>query len=129
MSVRFVARYTRRMAQAMPNVLFVFGDNMKHQGRGGQAKELRGEPNAVGIPTKWEPTMRQGAFFRDSDYEKVLDAIDDAFCRLEVHVLAGGTVVWPASGVGTGLARLDKTAPAIYDYIQQRLKLLQELGT
>lgn len=29
--------------------LYVFGDNMVRRGFGGQAREMRGEPNAVGI--------------------------------------------------------------------------------
>lgn len=35
-----------------PKVLYVFGDNLERKGFGGQAYEMRGEPNAFGIATK-----------------------------------------------------------------------------
>jgi redox-sensitive bicupin YhaK (pirin superfamily) len=34
--------------------LFVFGDNLRRTGFGGQAAEMRGEPNAVGIAPGYE---------------------------------------------------------------------------
>ena len=41
--------------KANPSVLYLFGDNLQRVGLGGQAKEMRGEPNAVGIATKKAP--------------------------------------------------------------------------
>jgi hypothetical protein len=43
---------TREMVRADPSTVFVFGDNMARNGLAGQAKEMRGEPNAIGVPTK-----------------------------------------------------------------------------
>ncbi|KKL05458.1 hypothetical protein LCGC14_2605850, partial [marine sediment metagenome] len=48
---------TRQMLRDEPDTLFVFGDNMQRRGLGGQAFAMRGEPNAVGIPTKIFPSM------------------------------------------------------------------------
>jgi len=31
---------------------FLFGDNLEHLGYGGQAKEMRGEPNAIGTSNR-----------------------------------------------------------------------------
>jgi len=45
-----------------PDVLYLFGDNLVQKGFGGQAKEMRGEPNAEGIPTKKLPSMEAKAF-------------------------------------------------------------------
>jgi hypothetical protein len=42
---------------------YVFGDNGRRIGFGGQAKEMRGEPNAIGVATEWVPTNRPNAFF------------------------------------------------------------------
>jgi hypothetical protein len=114
-----VIRYTRAMIRANPKTLYVFGDNMARTGLGGQARECRGEPNAVGIPTKWRPTMDNAAFFRDSDLPKVTPRIQQAFRRLAAHLAEGGTVVWPSDGVGTGLARLPQCAPTIHAYINR----------
>lgn len=116
---------TRQMLRNEPKTLFVFGDNMQERGLGGQAKEMRGEPNAVGIPTKHEPSMREAAFFSDKDLEAVKSTIGDRFDKLADHMLDGGTVVFPSAGVGTGLADLEQKAPLIWNYIQMRTRALQ----
>jgi len=59
---------TRAMVRAKPRTMFVFGDNMARSGFGGRAKEMRGEPNAVGIPTKWRPAKDEAAYFKDADF-------------------------------------------------------------
>lgn len=107
---------TRQMLRDEPEKLFVFGDNMVHRGLGGQAKEMRGEPNAVGIPTKRFPSMTIGSFLRDSDwYEWKIEATP-AIERLAGHV---GTIVWPEDGIGTGLAQLEHNSPLIWSFIQR----------
>lgn len=115
---------TRQMLRAEPDTLFVFGDNMVARGFGGQAKEMRGEPNAVGIPTKLLPDMDETSFLRDEDLSRVRWKIDRAFLRLAFHMLSGGSVVWPADGIGTGLAELPKRAPAIWQLIESGQKIL-----
>lgn len=42
----------REDLQANPDVYYLFGDNVERRGLGGQAKEMRGEPNAIGVATK-----------------------------------------------------------------------------
>lgn len=110
---------TRAMLRAEPKTLFVFGDNMVGVGKGGQAREMRGEPNAVGIPTKLYPSMHAEGFFVDADLPKAMPRIDLAFGRLFVHAALGGEIVWPADGIGTGLAQLQERAPAIWAYIER----------
>lgn len=108
--------------------LFVFGDNMQRSGRGGQAEEMRGEPNAVGIPTKKSPAMTANAFFSDADFDRAKVEIDKEFHRLEEHVRRGGVVVYPKDGIGTGRAKLKDKAPKIAEYIQKRSADLISLG-
>ena len=43
---------------------YAFGTS-RRIGFGGQAKEMRGEPNAISVATKWEPSNRPNAFFSD----------------------------------------------------------------
>ena len=117
--MRYKKHITRKMLRDFPNTLFVFGDNMIARGLGGQAKEMRGEPNAVGIPTKIMPGMSYADFFRDEDYERAKPKIDAAFVRLFAHVAQGGDVVWPEDGIGTGLAELPKRAPRIWKLIEE----------
>lgn len=118
MSVEYVKRITRDMLRARPDTLFVFGDNMIARGLGGQAKEMRGEPNAVGIPTKMMPGMGNSDFFHDEDFERAKPKIDAAFVKLFAHAARGGNIVWPADGIGTGLAELPKRAPKIWKLIE-----------
>jgi hypothetical protein len=117
---------TRDMLRSSPETLFVFGDNMKQRGLGGQAREMRGEPNAVGIPTKWRPSNDCDAFFIDTDLPAVQGVIDQAFDRITAHLESGGEVVWPSAGIGTGLADLSARAPRIFEYIEARRAALTE---
>src|SRR5271170_3204430 len=109
--MKFEKNITRQMLKDNPSVLYVFGDNMVERGFGGQAKEMRGEPNAVGIPTKYYPGSKENDYFADKDFAEAKAKIDLAFGRLIDHVLKGGDIVWPADGVGTGLADLKNRAP------------------
>jgi len=45
---------TKEYLRAHPEVIFVFGDNLIHRGKGGAAK-LRDEPNTYGFITKKYP--------------------------------------------------------------------------
>ena len=115
------------MLKAKPDTLFVFGDNLLRQGMSGQAREMRGEPNAVGIPTKASPNMSEKAFFTDADFEAAKPHIDAAFTRLYDHARHGGEIVWPWDGIGTGLAQLEKRAPRIWQRIQNGKAILERL--
>ncbi len=120
--IEYRKHITRRMLQVEPDALFVFGDNIERRGYGGQAREMRGEPNAVGIPTKAWPSMTEGSFFTDSDLDLWLQESAPHRDRLLEH---RGKIVWPADGIGTGLAELQKRAPSIWQAIE-RLKLQLE---
>ena len=129
MPVIHMTVFTRKIVQQSPDHLFVFGDNMRRTGLGGQAAECRGEPNAVGIPTKWYPSKHPSAYFRDGDLLEAQLLIDEAFERLEQHLRDGKVVVWPLHGIGTGLANLDNCAPQIMAYIKARYERLRKMET
>jgi predicted NAD-dependent protein-ADP-ribosyltransferase YbiA (DUF1768 family) len=118
----------RQMLKDAPDVLFVFGDNLRRVGMGGQAAEMRGEPNAVGIPTKIAPSMAPDAFFTDADLSKALDAFAEAFARLEAHLRAGGTIVVPEAGIGTGRAQLEQRAPTIHAVLTRAMDALDRMA-
>jgi hypothetical protein len=105
-------------------MIFVFGDNMQRRGLGGQAKEMRGEPNAIGVPTKWRPDMRPEAFFSDADFDDVRPSIDEAFNDISAYLDLGFDIVIPADSLGTGLADLPRRAPRIYRYIEDKIASL-----
>lgn len=127
--IRVESFITRAMLRSHPDTLFVFGDNMQGRGYGAQAAQMRGEPNAVGIPTKWAPSMRQSAFFSDADGAKIGPVLVERFGWLERHLQANGEVVWPQAGVGTGLAELQRRAPAVWALIElNRIGLFLKYG-
>lgn len=97
--------------QANPQVKYLFGDNAARAGFGGQAKEMRGEPNAIGVATKHSPSMLPSAFFSDDDLEANVKMICDDLRPAILHLAAGGAVVLPADGLGTGLSALAQRAP------------------
>lgn len=105
--------------QRNPQVLYVFGDNLQRTGFGGQAKEMRGEPNAIGVATKRAPGRRDCDYFSDDDLAfnelsiySDLKEVMDALAR-------GRVVVWPADGLGTGLSQLPTRAPQTWDYLER----------
>lgn len=112
---------TRSFVQAHPDYIFLFGDNTIRQGYGGQAKEMRGEPNAIGIVTKRYPTMEREALFTDEDFEEAKKHIDEDFASIPDSCRI---VVIPRNGLGTGLALLDRNAPKIYRYILKKIRQL-----
>lgn len=123
-----LSHFTRQRLRSEPHALFVFGDNLARKGFGGQAKECRGEPNAVGIPTKKSPAMRDDAFFSDKDFAHAKSVIDQEFGRLARHLAEGGVVVLPTAGLGTGLAQLPSRAPRIHDYILRCIQRCEEIS-
>jgi hypothetical protein len=59
---------TREDVRQNKDKIFLFGDNLIERGFGGQAKEMRGEENSVGIPTKKAPNNNRESFFTDKEF-------------------------------------------------------------
>ena len=118
-------KITREIIKDNLDVLYIFGDNVTHSGMGGMAKEFRGEPNTLGIPTKWAPAMHEYNFFTDDRYLQVckiiLNALDTADFRMNQHDY--NTLYIPV-GIGTGLAEMDKRAPNIYNLMLEGFRYL-----
>lgn len=101
-----------------PKDIFLFGDNDMRVGLGGQAKEMRGEPNARGIRTKYKPSMDAKAFWHDSTYEQNIAKIDEDFKNVFSHP---GRVIMSSKGLGTGLAMLEENAPRTLQYLNEQI--------
>ena len=113
---------TRSFVREHRNHIFVFGDNLARRGFGGQAAQMRAEPNAIGIPTKKLPSNVEEAFFTDAEFGQNKAAIDRAFERLyRMSSTPEQVVVVPGDGLGTGRAQLDKRAPQTFAYLQKQL--------
>jgi hypothetical protein len=127
MPVIFQKFIYRSDLRANPDVLYLFGDNLKRQGLGGQAKEMRGEPNAVGIATKKLPSQYDNSFFSDEDFdlfeENYLADIEPALKALD----RGLVLIIPSDGLGTGLSELPTRAPIINNYIINQIKEMRKV--
>lgn len=130
--VIFVHRYTRKDAQDnAKTAVYLFGDNMLSIGYGGQAGEMRDEPNAIGVPTKYAPGNDPYDFFSETTLEKnphVASAIIIAFSKAVEALDAGKNVVIPSDGLGTGLSRLPEKAPNILLLINRLIEELVQMG-
>lgn len=122
MPVLFQKMVDREDLRRNPQVLYVFGDNVQRVGLGGQARAMRGERNAVGVVTKYSPSD----YFGEDPAEVMTQnrMIDQDMKPLFDKVNRGGIVVWPADGIGTGLADLPRVAPSTFAYLNQKLAAL-----
>ena len=116
----------REDLEANPQVIYLFGDNMLHVGLCGQAAEMRGSSNAVGIPTKWAPGTDPEDYFYDdmtlADWHAATYTIQNAFAfAYERAAAMSGVVIVPAAGLGTGLSDLQNKAPRLLKYINDIL--------
>lgn len=116
-----------------PTVLYLFGDNLSRKGMGGQAAEMRGEPNAFGIATKRSISHN---FPDDYFFDQQMDVkriIDQEFKNLQEFIeknkdkFQQDVIIVPADGIGTGLAKMPEYAPNMLAYINQKLRELEIL--
>jgi hypothetical protein len=117
--------------QMNQHLLFIFGDNEEREGRGGQAKEMRGEDNAVGIRTKRHPNTGKTAYWTDETYDENVEMIREDFQNLIDRYLNNEAycgIVIPADGLGTGYAKLQENAPKTMQYLNCCLARLHEIG-
>lgn len=126
MPVVYQHRVFRRDLQSNRDVLYLFGDNERRSGLGGQAREMRGEPNAVGVRTKRAPDTNPDSYWTDDEYEANCSMIDDDMRRPLEHLVDGGVVVVPADGLGTGLSRMEELCPRTFEYLEWWLERLED---
>ena len=119
----------RDVLERFPNTLFLFGDNMRRQGYGGQAGAMRDHPNCFGVPTKWAPDTQKTSYFKDEDFGFVEDTIRFPFTIAYSFLMIGKTVVVPTDGLGTGLAELPTRAPKIFAFIENCIAMLANNAT
>lgn len=85
---------------ANPNIIFVFGDNLKRTGHGGAAA-LRDHKNAYGFITKKSPDNRDSSFYRPDEYAEVYA---DEIIKLKDMIRVSPGKIWYISKLGAGLA-------------------------
>jgi hypothetical protein len=118
---RFMGWYTPELMELNPDVVFVFGDNTRRIGKGGQAI-IRDFPNALGIATKRIGDMARGSFFQEGDAND-RKAVEADLTKLEAALKEGKKVVIPVSrqtmtiSLGLERAQLPHRAPSLYALI------------
>lgn len=127
MPLLYQKRIMRTHLRANPQVLFIFGDNVQRTGLRGQAAAMRGEPNAIGIATKWAPSMHISAMFKDSELEKIEKILQADLAPVAQALADRRIVVWPMDGIGTGLSQLKDNAPAVWASLEEARKYLETL--
>ncbi|MCJ2093821.1 hypothetical protein MKK67_15165 [Methylobacterium sp. J-072] len=128
MPIYMGGRVTRMMLREQRDRLYVFADNLERRGLRGRPDEMRGEPNAVGIPTRRSPSQLVDAFFSDDDLDAYYTESRAAFQRLVGRLRKGGIVVVPVDGLGTGADRLKEKAPVIWQQLQNDLARLHAVA-
>lgn len=112
MPVVYLDWIDRDRVRSEPEARFVFGDNRERWGFGGQAAAMRGAPNAIGVATLYAP----GRYYRDGDPLALATVASDLY--QVAGALAEGRLVYvPTDGLGTGLARLPQSFPALHQLI------------
>ena len=111
--------YTPELLRSYPDHLFVFGDNARRTGKGGQAV-IRDEPNAIGVATKFAPNNGQAAFFRDNETSFAVLLHD---IRIVTMLASAWPVVLPVTddntlNIGTGLSAMPTKCPALFEALQ-----------
>lgn len=119
---------TRSYVKAHPNYLFLFGDNLATFGLQGQAKEMRGESNAIGIATKIYPDTRNTDYLDDiRDWDTMIYYYNLTFIGIRKLSIRYDKIIIPKKGLGTGLSKMQEKCPKILAYLNQKLKELEEL--
>ena len=125
MTVDYRKHITRHDLTHHRDTIFVFGDNDVRSGLGGQAREMRGEPNAVGVRVKKSPSMDSSSFYTDDEYQDNIRKITEDLRQLKI-VSHNKNIIFPEDGIGTGLALLYSTAPKTFEFLT--LMLDQNFG-
>lgn len=104
-------RIYREDLRANPDVFYVFGDNLLRVGMSGQAGEMRGEPNAIGIATKKSPGVFDRDYFSDFEYDSNVESIFRDLGPLREILIV------PADGIGTGLSEMPMRCPKTFEFL------------
>lgn len=113
--------YTPELLHKHSNLIFVFGDNLVRNGNGGQAI-IRDLPNAIGLVSKRTPDHTPTAYMTGTPEDYA--AVDADLALIEDLALSGKQIVFPAAGIGTGLASLRTTATDLLAYIDSSISQL-----
>ena len=117
---------TRTEVKNNPKTLYIFGDNDQRKGLGGQAKEMRGEQNTLGVSTKKYPSNNESSFKTDNELEDNKKIITDDINKVIAEWNTGKYNKVNVPQIGVGLAALPTRAPKTYAFLQEELNRLEK---
>ena len=106
---------TRADLKANRDLIYVYGDNVKREGRRGLAREMRGEPNAHAISVSWGPF---DPFIREMMPDAKAAIADDIAALAKRDALC---IVWPMAGIVPEFLSMPDD---IYAYLRQQARTI-----
>ena len=125
MPIEIIHRYSREDL-SQPGQALCLRRQFRPHGHGGQARETRGEPNAIGIGTKKAPTYDGADFLTDGEYAQDVHAILADFERF-FGPPTGPDGRLAGDGIGTGIAQLPARAPLTLRFINTLIDSLKQV--
>ncbi len=117
--------YSVEQCMTNPLNLYIFGDNTKRVGKGGQA-QIRNCSNSFGIATKLAPSMDSNSFFKD-DIES-LEFVEKDIKQLLQTMKDYKNVVFPYDQLGSGLSDMPNKCPLLYRRLNRMLNKYFKVG-
>ena len=110
-----------RLDVVLDNHIRVFGDNVLRSGKAGQAV-IRDCPDSFGIATKFSPTRSPQAYFNDKASETAFNVFKtDIILLRRLAEATDAVLVFPMSGLGTGLSQVPTRAPITFKRMMRYL--------
>ena len=104
---------TRADLKANRDLIYVYGDNVKREGRRGLAREMRGEPNAHAISVSWgpfDPFLPDSLEAAKREIEKDLNALAER---------ETACLIWPMAGIVPDFLAMPDEA---YEFLRRRAR-------
>ena len=125
----FSGNWAREDVAKQSGKVFLFGDNTDdrintHYVPTMTQAVIRGLDNAIGIDTKKNRGTSEDSYFTDADFDTFKAQVDEA---IQKAIDSGKTIVIPEGGIGTGKAQLEKRAPKLFKYLQDKLNSLKTI--
>lgn len=116
----FSGNWTINDVNNQKNDVFIYGDNLKRYGKGGQAI-IRDLTNTIGLVTKKEPNNNAGSFFSDNEFDENLKLIFSDILKIKRKQILGNQLIFSSGGYGTGLSKLPDLAPKTFNVLNELL--------
>jgi len=114
--------YTKNLAAANPEAIYVFGDNVAKQGSVGNSS-VRGLENAFGLFFKKDLNRTESSYYTNAEAGDFITIFDEQVEQLTNMIAEGKQVIFPKDLITTPeLADFKKNSPAVFEYVKAKLK-------